>query len=87
MTYITLKQRLERYLRTHPGWIASGNLQRIAAEKTKYTPSNVSRRLRELENEKTLEVKYVKGHAHYRAPQKLTPEAAEELAERTWALL
>jgi hypothetical protein len=30
------------------------------------TPQNVGRRLRELENEGVVEVKYVKGHAHYR---------------------
>lgn len=41
-------------------------MQRIVAEKTNYTPQNVGRRLRELENEGIVEVKYVKGHAHCR---------------------
>jgi DNA-binding Lrp family transcriptional regulator len=36
------------------------------AEKTDYTPQNVGRRLRELENEGVIEVKYMRGHAHYR---------------------
>ena len=37
-----------------------------SAEKTDYTPQNVGRRLRELENEGVVEVKYVRGHAFYR---------------------
>ena len=69
---MTLKERLERYLRNHHGWIASGELQRIVAEQTSYSPQNVGRRLRELENEGVLEVQYRKGHAWYRA--KLTAD-------------
>ena len=46
--------------------ISSGELQRIVADKTDYTPQNVGRRLRELENEGVVEVKYVRDHAHYR---------------------
>lgn len=63
---MTLKERLVRYFRNKTGFVASGDIQRIASEKTSYTPSNVSRRLRELENEGVLEVRYIKGHAHYR---------------------
>lgn len=67
-TNLSLKDRLARFLKLHYSrtWIASGDLQRIVAEKTDYTPQNVGRRLRELENEGIVEVKYVRGHAHYR---------------------
>lgn len=37
----------------------------MVAEKTTYTPSNVSRRLRELEVEKKLKVTYEGNHAFY----------------------
>jgi len=50
----------------HSTWIASGDLQRIVIQATRYTPQNVGRRLRELENEGVLEVEYRKGHAWYR---------------------
>jgi DNA-binding Lrp family transcriptional regulator len=67
---MSLKERLARYLRNNHGWIASGDLQRIVAEKTSYSPQNVGRRLRELENDGVLEVQIRKGHAHYRIAQK-----------------
>jgi hypothetical protein len=67
MTQLSLKERLERYLRNHHGWISSGELQRIVAEKTCYTPQNVGRRLRERAEEGKLQVMYVRNHAHYRA--------------------
>jgi len=63
----SLKERLERYLRQNPAWIANGSLQRLVAEKTTYTPRTTARRLEELVNDGILEVKYVKGHAWYRA--------------------
>ena len=45
-----------------------GDIQRIASAKASSTPSNVPRRLRELENEGLCwEVRYVRGFAHYRA--------------------
>ncbi len=62
---MTLKQRLEKYIKNKNVFVSSGELQRLVAEKTTYTPSNCSRRLRELENEGALEVKYIKGHAWY----------------------
>jgi hypothetical protein len=64
----SLKDRLAAFLKKYysAAWISSGELQRIVAEKTDYTPQNVGRRLRELENEGVVEVKYVRGHAHYR---------------------
>jgi DNA-binding Lrp family transcriptional regulator len=67
---MSLKERLARYLRNNHGWIASGDLQRIVAEKTSYSPQNVGRRLRELAADGTLEVQIRKGHAFYRAAQK-----------------
>jgi hypothetical protein len=66
---MTLKERLERYLRNNHGWIASGDLQRLVMEKTSYTPQNIGRRLRELAEEGKLEVMYVRTHAHYRFAQ------------------
>jgi DNA-binding transcriptional ArsR family regulator len=64
-----LKRRLLNFLRSHytERWIPSGELQRIVATKTRYTPQNVGRRLRELENERLIEVRYERNHAHYRA--------------------
>jgi DNA-binding transcriptional ArsR family regulator len=68
MSRLTLKNRLATFLRKHYSqqFIASGELQRIVAERTKYTPQNVGRRLRELENEGVVEVRYEKNHAFYR---------------------
>ncbi len=67
-----LKDRLYNYLlRTH-GWMPSGNLQRIVSQQTTYTPQNVGRRLRELVTEGKLEVRYIKGHAQYRVPDRQT---------------
>lgn len=63
---MSLKDRLERYLRNNPRWLASGELQRIVMEKTTYTPRTTVRRLEELENAGVLEVEYRKGHAFYR---------------------
>ena len=68
MSHQSLKDRLARFLKANYAdrWIASGDLQRIVAEKTTYSPQNVGRRMRELENEGIVEVKYVRGHAYYR---------------------
>lgn len=68
MSRQSLKDRLASYLKRNysQAFIASGELQRIVAEKTKYTPQNVGRRLRELENEGVVEVRYEKNHAFYR---------------------
>lgn len=82
MTHQSLKDRLAIFLKKHysQAWIASGDLQRIVAEKTDYTPQNVGRRLRELENEGDVEVKYVRGHAHYRFTGK---PSIEQLVEKS----
>jgi hypothetical protein len=66
---MTLKERLERYLRNDHGWIPSADLQILVMERTSYTPQNVGRRLRELAEEGKLEVMYVRNHAHYRSAQ------------------
>ena len=68
MTRLSLKDRLTSFLRKHytESFIPSGDLQRIVAAKTTYTPQNVGRRMRELENERIVEVRYEKGHAYYR---------------------
>lgn len=72
---MTLKERLLAYmLKNHTLWVSSGEIQRLVMEKTSYTPSNASRRLRELQNEGKLEVQIKRGHAHYRAIQKVSPE-------------
>lgn len=64
-----LKPQLVSYLRQNPEWQSSGNLQRLEWRNNKgklATPSNISRRLRELENEGIVEVIHPKNHAHYR---------------------
>lgn len=63
MSHATLKGRLLKWLGNHPGYIPSGELQRIVAQSTTYSPQNVGRRLRELANEGLIEVKYERGHA------------------------
>ncbi len=65
----SLKSRLLRYIVAQPDFIASGELQRIVAEKTTYTPQNVGRRLRELTEEGAIAVEYRKGHAWYGKPR------------------
>ena len=68
MNHLALKQRLSRYPQTYYSerFIASGELQRIVAASTSYSPQNVGRRLRELENEGLIEVKHLRNRAHYR---------------------
>ena len=63
---LSLKDRLVKYLQNNHGWIASGTLQRIVAEKTTYTPRTTCRRLEEAVTEGRLEVQYRKGHAWYK---------------------
>jgi hypothetical protein len=76
---MTLKERLEKYLRNQHGWIAKGQLEKLVVEKTHYTAENAGRRLRELENESILEVQIRRGHAFYRTKeQKSGLELASE---------
>ncbi len=68
----SLKERLLAYLQKHPTeWCHSGELQRIVAKYTSYSPQNTGRRLRELENDGVIEVRYEKGAAIYRIKQKV----------------
>lgn len=62
----SLKDRLLRYLSKQPGFVASGDLQRLVAVHTTYTPRTTVRRLEELAEEGLLEVEYRKGHAFYK---------------------
>lgn len=71
MVALTLKERLMRYMmKRHSEWVPSGELQRIVAKYTTYSPANVTRRLRELEVDGKLEVQLRKNHAWYRSPQR-----------------
>jgi hypothetical protein len=54
------------------GWTASGDIQRMEWRDKKgnlATPSNISRRLRELAADGVLEIQIRRGHAHYRLKQ------------------
>ncbi len=68
---LTLSDRLTRFIKTHGGWIASGDLQRIVSSKTTYTPQTTGRVLRQLQEDGVLEVQYrnPKHHAWYRYKQ------------------
>lgn len=63
----SLRDRLIAYFKKTHGYVASGDLQRLVMQHTSYTPSNVSRRLRELVEDGVLEVQYRQNHAFYRA--------------------
>lgn len=76
----SLKERLVKYLKTQGGFVASGELQRIVAAKTTYTPRTTVRRLEELAQEGTLIVEYRKNHAYYKWADVETPA---ELAKRS----
>lgn len=77
---LSLKDRLCSYMfRRHSDWIASPQLEKLVAEKTTYSPSNVSRRLRELREEGKLESKLDRGIAYYRA-RTLQNDLQEQLA-------
>jgi hypothetical protein len=55
------------FLQNHyPDWVASGDLQRVIAEKTEYTPRTAVRRLQEMANRGVLMVELRAGHAFYR---------------------
>ena len=66
MPKLSLRQRLLNYFMERPGRrIASGDVQRLVTQKTKYSASNATRRLRELAEEGYLNVEYVKNHSYY----------------------
>jgi len=63
----SLRERILSYYQKNTGvWIASGEIQRLVTERTNFSPSNSTRRLRELREDGLLEQKLVKGHAWYR---------------------
>ena len=67
----SLKERLLKYLSARPNqWIAKGTLCDLARAAVNATGEHTGRRLRELAEDGLLEVKYEKGHAHYRAVPK-----------------
>lgn len=65
----SLKDRLEAYMKSHHSeWIPKGILCDIArSSDLAATGEHTGRRLRELVESGMLQVKLVKGHAHYRA--------------------
>jgi hypothetical protein len=69
-----ISDQLARFMRKGHGWVASGDIQRMEWRDNKgnlATPSNISRRLRELAVAGVLEVQIRRGHAHYRLAQKI----------------
>jgi DNA-binding HxlR family transcriptional regulator len=69
----TLKEKLTQHLRDGHGFVASGDLQRLPWKDSRgnlVTPSNISRRLRELAAEGILQVQIRRGHAYYRIAEK-----------------
>ena len=75
----SLRERIKAYHQKNPGvWIPQGEIERLVAQKTTYTASNASRRLRELVEDGELEVKYVKGHAyHTYTPKEVTKQVMQ----------
>jgi hypothetical protein len=70
---MTIREQLTKHLREGHGWVASGDLQRMEWRDSHgrlATPSNISRRLRELAADGVLEVQLRRGHAYYRVAQK-----------------
>jgi hypothetical protein len=69
---MTIREQLAKHLRDGHGWVSSGDLQRMEwrdSHGALATPSNISRRLRELAADGVLEVQLRKGHAWYRISQ------------------
>lgn len=66
MNNLTLKARLVRWFQNRPTEVwPKGEMERMVAATTTYTPDNCGRRLRELAEEGILKVEMKKGHAHY----------------------
>lgn len=63
---LTLRDRLIRWFQSRPTEVwPKGEMERMVASRTTYTPDNCGRRLRELAEEGILKVEMRKGHAHY----------------------
>lgn len=78
----TLRNRLIRYFKNNPtSIVASGDIQRMVANKTTYTPRTAVRRLEELANEGILNIKMVKGHAWYHLASKTSQNAELSVPE------
>lgn len=56
----TLRQRIYEYLKRNPTWIQKGHLADLSRQ-AHYSSENCGRRLRELQNDNLIEVKYEKG--------------------------
>jgi len=64
---MSLAARLTKYLEGQPGWVSSGDLQKLTIEKAGQTGRTAVRRLEELTADGVLEVQYrAKNHAWYR---------------------
>lgn len=84
---MSISDQLARFMRNGHGWVASGDLQRMNWRDKKgnlATPSNISRRLRELAADGILEVQIRRGHAHYRLAQKILTLFQVELRPAQW---
>lgn len=66
---LSLKSRLERFLKRKQDWFPKGTLCDIARTEVGATGEHTGRRLRELQNEGIVEVKYEHNHAYYRYNQ------------------
>lgn len=74
---LSLSERLAKYIRNQDGFVASGELQRLAMN-AGYTPQNAGRRLRELVEDGELEVEYRKPHHHaYYRTKQLEPQTLQ----------
>jgi len=67
---VSLKQRIANHARLRPTEVISGGEYERLGMEHGYKASNVGRRLRELENEGTLERMMIKGHVWYKWKQK-----------------
>lgn len=81
----SLKERLVAFLLKYHGWIANGELQRIVARETSYTPRTTARRLEELVNDKRIVVEYRKGHAWYKIIESPEEMSVDELTKKSLA--
>lgn len=64
---MTLEERIIKYLKKQDKFVASGEIQRLVAQKTNYTPQTAGRIMRRLAEMGKLEVDYrAKRHAWYR---------------------
>lgn len=65
MTELSLKQRIERYVKKSNRPVSGGEIERLVSENTNYKPSNASRRCRELVDEGVLKANYREGTVFY----------------------